>query len=262
MKDIGREAEISLDLWILFHLFKSKGDEKKTRAVLYSLDYQNKSGREAELVQHKWHESSSKSEFDLVYEEMLYDKFSPIFSKERNCSFLGKNLMFSIEIEEKKEIKHLEKIFSDTSCFVLDFNYLDKILEKIIFENLSLLSEEVKFIIKFTKSSERPDIHVFLETFSGKENKVEIISFLGIEIVEVYSPRYKDGGSVMKDIYSKIENGRWEKIERNISGMVRVKSNKELIKYIGGNLTFEIFIKRIRTKELMEETKERVEEKL
>jgi len=44
--------------------------------------------------------------------------------------------------------------------------------------------------------------------------------------------------------------------------MVRVETNKESIKHMGGDLTFEIFIEKTRTKELIEEAKERIEEKL
>jgi hypothetical protein len=58
MKDVDSELEISLDLWILF-LGISAEEKKMKRAILYSLDYQNKSGGEAEKVREKWYNSFS-----------------------------------------------------------------------------------------------------------------------------------------------------------------------------------------------------------
>ncbi|RHZ35909.1 hypothetical protein [endosymbiont GvMRE of Glomus versiforme] len=246
MKDIGQEIEISLDLWILFHLFQNKGNERKMKAILYSLEYQSKSGKEAEKIKDRWYAGYPNKK----YEKILSNKFKPVFNKKRDISFLNKNINFSIEIEEKKETKHLEKIFSDTALFVSDFNFLDKLFEKVITDNISLLDEKTKFTIKFTKSTEKPDIHVLLN-----ETK-----FLGIEIVEIHTPKYnfeRKKGSVMKEIYKQIENEQWEKIKKNKSGLVNFeKVEKEAWSIFG------IRIRKSTPEELMKETEKEITRKL
>ncbi|RIA80918.1 hypothetical protein C1645_744898 [Glomus cerebriforme] len=72
-------------------------------------------------------------------------------------------------------------------------------LQRYIKENRS---EKPAFTIKVIDA---PDIQIFLETFDKETSSIKRTPFIGIEMVEAHSPKYENGGSVMRDIYNKIE---------------------------------------------------------